>query len=153
MDNHSVDRREFISNVCRCTITAGLIAPVLGSAADAMDKSKEVPMEPIVLDLSKPECAVLGQTGGALKVPDPHDKKKPIIVCRTSETAVAAFSSKCTHWGCEVALPVDGAIKCKCHGSMFDTTGKVTHGPAKKNLPAFAATLDGSLVTIREEGR
>jgi Rieske Fe-S protein len=150
MDNHPVDRREFISKVCQCTIAAGLTAAVAGSTKDAAGKPEPVPPKPIVLDLSKPEFAVLRRSGGAMNVPDPRDKKKPMIVCRTSETAVAAFSSKCTHWGCEVSLPVDGIIKCHCHGSMFDASGKVTHGPAKKNLSAYSATLSGSTVTIQE---
>jgi cytochrome b6-f complex iron-sulfur subunit len=150
MDDQLVDRREFISKLGQAAVAAGLIAPIIGSAASVMGKPKPTPMEPIVLDLTKPEYAVLGQVGGALKIPDPHDKKKPIIVIRISKTHVAAFSSKCTHLGCEVPLPVDGIIKCPCHGSVFDAEGKVTHGPAKKNLYAYSASLNQSMITIQE---
>jgi len=153
MDTHPVDRREFISKVGKATIAAGLMAPIVGSATTVMGKSEPTAVEPVILDITKPEYAVLGQIVGALKIPNPRDKKKPIIVSRMSETTVAAFSSKCTHWGCEVSLPVANTIKCPCHGSIFDMGGKVTHGPAKKNLYAFPATLSESKITIQMDGR
>jgi cytochrome b6-f complex iron-sulfur subunit len=153
MDDLLLDRREFISKFGRAAAAAGVIAPIVGSAKTVMGKPKPAAVEPFVLDLKKPEYSVLGRVGGALKIPNPYDKKKPMLVIRISETRVVAFSSKCTHWGCEVSLPVDGAIKCPCHGSVFDTEGKVTHGPAKKNLYAYSATLNESTVTIRDSGR
>lgn len=143
-------RREFIAQVGKSATALALAAPVLGSGVMAMSKSVPVPMEPITLDVAKDEYKALAKTDGALKIPNPRDAKKPIIVVRTSETTVAAFSSKCTHWGCELPLPVNGIITCPCHGAMYNTNGKVTHGPAKKDLQPFSATLEGSIVTIKE---
>jgi ubiquinol-cytochrome c reductase iron-sulfur subunit len=43
----------------------------------------------------------------------------------------------CTHLGC-VPLGNDGAYKgwlCPCHGSIFDTSGRIRQGPAPTNLP------------------
>ncbi len=43
----------------------------------------------------------------------------------------------CTHLGC-VPLGNDGAYKgwlCPCHGSVFDTSGRIRQGPAPTNLP------------------
>ena len=43
----------------------------------------------------------------------------------------------CTHLGC-VPLGNDGAFKgwlCPCHGSVFDTSGRIRQGPAPTNLP------------------
>jgi ubiquinol-cytochrome c reductase iron-sulfur subunit len=42
----------------------------------------------------------------------------------------------CTHLGCvPIAYrgPYDGYL-CPCHGSIYDTSGRVRHGPAPKNL-------------------
>ena len=152
MSSNPLDRREFIVKAGQCAILAGLMKPIAGSAATAINGAKPIPMEPVSLDLEKPEYQILKQIGGAMKIPDPRDKKKPIIVVRTSETEAAAFSSRCTHWGCEVSLPVDNVIKCHCHGSLFDAAGKVTHGPAKKNLVALKSTLEGSILTIEPNG-
>lgn len=146
MDSDKVTRREFLVNVGKTAIAAAVVAPVLGFEVEA----KKAPMAPIMLDVTKPEYAALAQAGGAVKIPDPKDKKKPIIVSRLSETSVAAFSSKCTHFGCEVPLPANNEILCHCHKSMFDAAGKVTHGPAKKDLAQFAATIDGSVITVKE---
>jgi ubiquinol-cytochrome c reductase iron-sulfur subunit len=43
----------------------------------------------------------------------------------------------CTHLGC-VPFGNDGAYKgwlCPCHGSVFDTSGRIRQGPAPTNLP------------------
>jgi Rieske Fe-S protein len=150
MDNNKLSRREFIRNVGTTAIAATLAGPVLGMTADASSGKAPLPMSPIMLDLTKPDYNALTKVGGALKIPNPHDAKKPIIVSRTSETTVAAFSSKCTHFGCEVDLPYNNVVSCHCHGSKFDATGKVTHGPAGKDLAAFFAVLEGSIITIKD---
>lgn len=48
----------------------------------------------------------------------------------------------CTHLGC-VPLGHEGEFegwRCPCHGSVYDTSGRVRHGPAPKNLavPSYA---------------
>lgn len=48
---------------------------------------------------------------------------------------VFALSAICTHKGCKVRLASDQSFYCKCHGSTFDANGKVTKGPAKRDLP------------------
>jgi Rieske Fe-S protein len=150
MENKNFSRREFIATVGKSAAAIAVLAPVVGSNLAAMGKSVPVAMEPIALDLTKQEYNVLAQAGGALKIPNPHDAKKPIIVTRSSETTVAAFSSKCTHWGCEVSLPVNNVITCPCHGATYDVNGKITHGPARKDLKTFSATLNGTIITIKE---
>jgi Rieske Fe-S protein len=150
MKTSKVTRREFIVKAGQTALAAAVVAPMMGFDAKASSGKAPLPLEPITLDLAKPDYAALATIGGALKIPNPRDKGKPIIVCRTSETAVAAFSSKCTHMGCEVPVPANGVITCQCHQSQFDATGKVTKGPANKNLAAFSATLEGNVITIKE---
>lgn len=54
-----------------------------------------------------------------------------------------ALSSICTHRNCEIQ-PADAATYlCSCHGSTFDAGGHVTKGPAQKDLPRFATSIDG----------
>lgn len=47
----------------------------------------------------------------------------------------------CTHFGCipvkQDAIPTKGVVngwRCPCHGSEYDVAGRVTKGPAPKNL-------------------
>jgi ubiquinol-cytochrome c reductase iron-sulfur subunit len=52
----------------------------------------------------------------------------------------------CTHLGCTPAFgggPYGGYL-CHCHGSVYDTSGRIRSGPAPKNLavPTYAFTTD-----------
>jgi Rieske Fe-S protein len=150
MYNQNQSRRDFLKNSSKSAAALVIMAPLVGSELLTYASAATPPMEPIALDLTKPENAALTKIGGSQKVAIPGNKKiKPIIVVRKSETEVVAFSSKCPHLGCEVKLPEGNSIKCPCHGSIFDIDGKVTHGPARSNLAPYMATLAGSVITIR----
>lgn len=52
----------------------------------------------------------------------------------------------CTHLGC---VPIGGESGdfggwfCPCHGSHYDTAGRIRKGPAPRNLPVPVARFDG----------
>ena len=48
---------------------------------------------------------------------------------------LVALSSDCTHRKCRLKAEKDRSFYCKCHGSTFDPNGKVTEGPATRDLP------------------
>jgi Rieske Fe-S protein len=149
MENRTCSRREFIFTIGKSAAALSAAAPLFVPGVRAMSRPVPASPEPVTLDLSKGDYKALAAAGGAMKIPKTFDGGKPIIVVRTSETTVAAFSSKCTHWGCELPLPVNDVITCRCHGAAYTATGKVTHGPAKKDLMTFPATLEGSVIIIR----
>lgn len=56
----------------------------------------------------------------------------------------------CTHLGC---VPVGEAGDfngwfCPCHGSHYDTAGRIRKGPAPENLPVPTAAKDGDTITL-----
>jgi Rieske Fe-S protein len=51
---------------------------------------------------------------------------------------VFALSSVCTHKGCKVRVAADQSFYCKCHGSTFSRDGRVTKGPASRELPRLS---------------
>ena len=53
-----------------------------------------------------------------------------------------ALSSVCTHKGCKVRVADDLSFFCKCHKSEFDKDGRVTKGPAKRDLPRMPVATD-----------
>ncbi|OSC57691.1 FAD-dependent oxidoreductase [Streptomyces sp. Alain-F2R5] len=58
-----------------------------------------------------------------------------LAVYRDEAGALHAVSSRCTHLGCLVSFnAAERAWECPCHGSRFDTDGKVIQGPATKPL-------------------
>ena len=53
-----------------------------------------------------------------------------------------ALSSYCTHRKCKLTAEADHSFHCKCHGSNFDPSGKVTEGPARRDLPVLPTVTD-----------
>lgn len=53
-----------------------------------------------------------------------------------------ALSAICTHRNCKLEAEPDRSFYCPCHDSTFDPDGKVTTGPARKNLPVFTLATD-----------
>jgi Rieske Fe-S protein len=70
---------------------------------------------------------------GGLILPGPK-----VVLIRSSDDNVHAFSAVCTHQGCTVASVSNNVITCPCHASRFSAeTGKVISGPAPRALPAI----------------
>ena len=53
-----------------------------------------------------------------------------------------ALSALCTHRKCKLSSEPDQSFYCKCHGSAFDPNGKVTEGPAQRDLPILTTVTN-----------
>ncbi len=53
-----------------------------------------------------------------------------------------ALSAICTHRRFKLEAEPDHTFHCKRHGSTFNPTGKVTEGPARRDLPVLATFTD-----------
>ena len=57
---------------------------------------------------------------------------------RAQRPEILVLIAICTHLGC-VPQPIGtgnfGGFLCPCHGSHYDTSGRIRQGPAPKNLP------------------
>ncbi len=63
-----------------------------------------------------------------------HDGRK-VAAFHDPERGVRTMSARCTHMGCIVAFnSAELSFDCPCHGSRFDTEGKVIEGPAIEPL-------------------
>jgi Rieske Fe-S protein len=74
----------------------------------------------------------------------------PLAVTRLTDTEVVTVSRVCTHQACTVALPgrPGATLDCPCHGSRFETSGKVVQGPAARALSSFPTRIVGNEVVI-----
>jgi cytochrome b6-f complex iron-sulfur subunit len=55
---------------------------------------------------------------------------------------LSAISAICTHRRCKLDAEPDRSFYCPCHGSTFDPNGKVTEGPAKRDLQVLSTSTD-----------
>jgi glycine/D-amino acid oxidase-like deaminating enzyme/nitrite reductase/ring-hydroxylating ferredoxin subunit len=63
-----------------------------------------------------------------------HGRGKAAVF-RDQDGSLRALSARCTHLGCLVAFnDAEGSWDCACHGSRFDTHGRVIEGPATRPL-------------------
>jgi Rieske Fe-S protein len=137
-------RRHFCKRVSQVALTAGVAACGLESCRTKLDEKFTV-----TLDLTQAAYKVLQQPTGIAYAEDDL-----VIVYRASTTTVYAFSSICTHAGCQLPipengfLPANGVITCLCHGSTFSTQGLVLSGPAVRNLPSYYTVLSGTTLMI-----
>ncbi|WP_162909139.1 Rieske (2Fe-2S) protein [Brevibacterium casei] len=71
------------------------------------------------------------------------------VVTQPKEGEFYAFSSVCTHQGCQVRTVTEDKITCPCHSSQFSTTtGEVLGGPATEPLPKYEVSESGGDLTI-----
>jgi len=88
------------------------------------------------------------QKDDSARLPDPEPDAK-----RVQRPQWLVVTGVCTHLGC-VPLGTAGnrgsydGWFCPCHGSVFDTSGRIRQGPAPKNLPVpkYSFASDTKLV-------
>jgi rieske iron-sulfur protein len=81
----------------------------------------------------------------------PDDQMTPETRAR-SASGVVAYSSICTHQGCDVKtwMSKESVLACYCHASKFNLFdgAKVVSGPASSPLPAIPLTLAGEFLAL-----
>jgi Rieske Fe-S protein len=108
----------------------------------------EAPEKADSVTLNLAEHPKLSQPGGSVLV-EGKDGDVRMIVIRKADGALVALSLACTHWGCDVDWFAKRAeLECPCHGSRFDTTGKVLEGPADEPLATYPVNEADGVVTI-----
>ena len=75
---------------------------------------------------------------------------KGVWALRREANEVTVYSPICTHLGC--GFRWDGEekkFKCPCHGSMFDTEGKVVGGPAPRPLDRLPVRIENGRLMVQ----
>jgi Rieske Fe-S protein len=145
METSAISRRQFLGDIAKGTLLALVGAPLLAAGEPAAQ-----PPSPDLRTVSLDDKAfgALKTVGGSAILPLSTDQK-PLILWRQTDTVLKAFSSECTHTGCQLRLPRNGKMKCPCHFSEFDENGKPIKGPAKKALKEYAVQLlKDSMATV-----
>jgi len=89
--------------------------------------------------------SALATVGGAVLV---DSDAGVFLLARMSQSSFSAIEAVCTHEGCTVTGADGDQYVCPCHGSRYDRSGHVVHGPATASLRQYASSLAGDVVTI-----
>jgi Rieske Fe-S protein len=100
MNVQRMNRRKFLKKAALMALGVNALA------TDMIGCVKVAGPEPqrMTLDISKSPYTALTAVNGGVKITVPG-QTHPVMVTRTTQTTVAAFSSRCTHQGCDVGLP------------------------------------------------
>jgi cytochrome b6-f complex iron-sulfur subunit len=72
-----------------------------------------------------------------------------IVVQEDKSLASFGINAVCTHLGCVVPWNAsESKFICPCHGSQYDSNGKVVRGPAPLSLALVHATVEDDKVTF-----
>lgn len=136
--SNKISRREFIKRSAIGIAVGGTVLSSLDlnalAATSKRGKFSRISGD-IVVNLKDAKNSDLAKVGGAIFLDDED------MLVRTSQTQFVALSLICKHKGCTVELTGNKFV-CPCHGSEYDINGKVTEGPAKKNLDTYEAVYD-----------
>lgn len=144
----SPDRRDFLGVATAVVGAAGVAAacwPFISSmnpSADTLEKSTtEVDLSGIPAGQTqtvswggKPVFVVHrtpGQIASMKNSRGGHDPQADAD--RAAQPQWLVVVGVCTHMGCIPGRNEDGWL-CPCHGSVYDNSGRILHGPAPKNL-------------------
>ena len=135
-----IDARSYAGISRRGALTVGVTAAAATSLAACGKAESHAPAAKV--DITIPTSKVPVGQGYV-------DTKNSVVVSQPTAGTYKAFSSVCTHQGCQVSPPQGEVITCACHGSQFDAkTGEVKAGPAEEALAAKDVKLIGDKLHI-----
>ncbi len=164
VEARQVARRQFIA-VTGATVLAGAVTGVAwlnglnNKSSDApTGTANPVPTPPVVGQSGTASALpVSGSSKGKVlaslsslaigdvqpfTTPDSHESG---LLIRQADGSVKAFSTVCTHQGCDVGfVKAQQKLACPCHGAEFDiATGEPTRPPARRALKSYKVEIDG----------
>jgi cytochrome b6-f complex iron-sulfur subunit len=150
-----VSRRQFCAGACQVASCATLATMIAGCGGTSSPTSPSGGAASIlgVLDGRFSGSAVqvttagsaLADVGGAVLV---KSVAGVFLIARTGATTFSAIDAVCTHEGCTVTGADGEEYVCPCHGSRYNRSGKVLHGPAMASLRQYGTTVTDGVVTI-----
>jgi Rieske Fe-S protein len=77
---------------------------------------------------------------------------KPVVLVRTANDELRAFSATCTHLDCTVQFKKElGLIWCACHNGKYDLNGRNVSGPPPRPLDEYRVVLQGDEILISKK--
>ncbi len=144
-------RRDFLATTTMSILGAALATACGGS--DVTGLGGGAPAPPGVTlqgsQLRVPLSAVpeLANSGGYRVISTVQGAQANVILINVAGS-YRAFTAVCTHEGCLVDSFTGSRIRCACHGSEFDTSGRNVAGPAPRPLAEYSTSFDAAQQVI-----
>uniref|UniRef100_A0A832M4S3 Rieske (2Fe-2S) protein n=1 Tax=Oscillatoriales cyanobacterium SpSt-402 TaxID=2282168 RepID=A0A832M4S3_9CYAN len=91
----------------------------------------------------------LDQSAGKLQV-QVGDTQLIVVGNASQSQTIVALNPTCPHAGCNVKWEANQRqFVCPCHGSEFDSRGRVTQGPAAKDLVGYSVKVEGRSILVK----
>ncbi len=149
MDDHKPTRREFCTHAVSFVALGTLIESCGGSPTSPSNvpslSTISATVSNNIVSINVDAASPLASVGSAALVQTSSGK---FLVARTAQDTFTALSSVCTHEVCTISGYQSGTYVCPCHGSEFNTAGKVTRGPASSSLRQFPTQFANSVLTF-----
>lgn len=141
-----LSRRELLGTSACALVAAPAIAGLPGCA----DAPSPTLTSTVAVPLSDhPELAAPGSWVRLRPSELPYEFS--IYVRNDGDGAYTALSGYCDHEACDASRSGAG-FRCPCHGATWDADGRLTLGPARRNLIAFDTEFDGTELRILPNG-
>lgn len=143
-----MNRRNFIVNSCGACLSTTVLSSFLSSCRFTKYASGQLNDDGILLNPIDFQITENGETTYRSYIIVRNEELKfPICVYRFSDMEYSALWMQCAHQGAEVQ--VSGSfLQCPAHGSEYDNKGRVTNGPATRNLRTFPVIVKNDQLFI-----
>jgi Rieske Fe-S protein len=143
-----MNRREFIVNSCTACLGAAAVSGLLWSCSTTRYTPGTLGKDGITVNIDEFKTNKKGREGyRSFIIVRNESLKYPIYVYRFGNAGYSAVWMRCTHQGAELQASGD-QLQCSAHGSEFNNRGKVTNGPADKDLRSFPVTVNNNELFI-----
>ena len=143
-----MNRRDFLFTGCAACLAAVATTSIFSSCTSTRYISGTIVKDGLTLSKDEFMLEQKGNIAYRLFVIVRNDTLKfPICVYRFSDQEYSAIWMRCSHQGAELQASGD-VLQCPAHGSEFNNKGKVTNGPADRDLRTFPVTVNNNELFI-----
>jgi Rieske Fe-S protein len=141
-----MNRKEFIVKSCAACMGTTALSTLLSSCATTQFINGKLNKDGILVDVKEFTLKEKGKYRMYIVIRN-EELLFPICVYRFSDKDYAAIWMQCAHQGAELNVAGD-YLQCPAHGSEYSNRGKVTNGPADRDLRTFPVTLQNNQIFI-----
>ena len=137
-----MNRKDFFINSCAACLSATALSGLLSSCKSTQYISGRLNSDGVLLNTDEFKINRKGKTTyRSFIIIRNESLQYPICVYRFNDNEYSALWMRCTHQGTELQASGD-FLHCTAHGSEFSNKGKVTNGPADKDLRTFPVAVN-----------